>query len=91
MSKKTFDALTPAQQKIVMEVGASLEKFGMDAAKADDERVVEVYTKAGRKVVDMDRAAFDKWREVAKASAWKDFEEKVKDGKQLFDMAVAVK
>jgi hypothetical protein len=39
----------------------------------------------------MDQAAFDKWREVAKASAWKDFEEKVKGGKELFDMAVAVK
>ena len=91
MSKKSYDSLTPAQQKIVMEVGASLEKFGMDAAKADDERVVEVYTKAGRKVVDMDQASFEKWRDVAKASAWKDFEEKVKDGKALFDMAVSVK
>ena len=91
MSKRTFDSLTPAQQKIVMDVGASLEKFGMEAAKADDQRVVEVYTKAGNKVVDMDAAAFAKWREVAKASAWKDFEEKVKNGKQLMDMAVGVK
>ncbi len=91
MSKKTFDALTPAQQKLIMEVGASLEKFGMDAAKADDERVVEVFTKAGLKVVDMDQATFDKWREVAKNSAWKDFEEKVKNGKALFDMALSVK
>ena len=49
MSKRTFDSLTPAQQKLVMEVGASLEKFGMEAAKADDERVVEVFTKAGGK------------------------------------------
>lgn len=91
MSKRLFDSLTPAQQKIVMEVGASLEKFGMEAAKADDQRVVEVYTKAGDKVVDMDAAAFAKWREVAKASAWKDFEEKVKNGKQLMDMATGVK
>jgi len=91
MSKRLFDSLTPAQQKIVMEVGASLEKFGMEAAKADDQRVVEVYTKAGDKVVDMDAAAFAKWREVAKASAWKDFEEKVKNGKQLMDMAAGVK
>ena len=30
----------------------------------------------------MDEAAFAKWREVAKASAWKDYEEKVKNGKQ---------
>jgi len=91
MSKRLFDSLTPAQQKIVMDVGASLEKFGMEAAKADDQRVVEVYTKAGDKVVDMDAAAFAKWREVAKASAWKDFEEKVKNGKQLMDMATGVK
>ena len=91
MSKKSFDSLTPAQQKLVMEVGASLEKFGMDAAKADDERVVDIFTKAGDKVGDMDQAAFDKWREVAKNSAWKDFEEKVKNGKQLFDMALSVK
>jgi TRAP-type C4-dicarboxylate transport system substrate-binding protein len=91
MSKKTYDSLTPEQQKIVMEVGASLEKFGMEAAKADDQRITEVYTKAGDKVVDMDAAAFAKWREVAKNSAWKDFEEKVKNGKALMDMATAVK
>ena len=91
MSKKTFDSLTPAQQKIVMEVGASLEKFGMDAAKLDDQRVAEVYAKAGSKVGDMDAAAFAKWREIAKGSAWKDFEEKVKNGKALMDMATAVK
>lgn len=91
MSKKAYDALTQEQQKIVMEVGASLEKFGMEAAKADDQKVVEVFTKHGDKVVDMDKAAFDKWREVARASAWKDFEEKVKNGKTLLEMAVSVK
>ena len=91
MSKKSFDALTPAQQKLVVEVGASLEKFGMEAARADDQRVVDVYLKAGHKVNDMEKEAFDKWREVAKNSAWKDFEEKVKNGKQLFDMALSVK
>jgi TRAP-type C4-dicarboxylate transport system substrate-binding protein len=80
MSKKSFEALTPTQQKLVM-----------DAAKADDERVVDIFTRAGDKVGDMDQAAFDKWREVAKNSAWKDFEEKVKNGKQLFDMALSVK
>ena len=91
MAKKTFDSLTPEQQKIVMEVGASLEKFGMDAAKEDDQKVVQEFTRHGDKVVDMDKAAFDKWREVARASAWKDFEEKVKNGKALLDMALSVK
>ena len=91
MSKLVFDSLSKDQQKIVMEVGASLEKFGMEAARGDDSRVVDVYTKAGDKVVDMDAAAFDKWRQIAKGSAWKDFEERVKGGKQLLDMATSVK
>lgn len=91
MSKKSFDSLSPDQQKIVMEVGASLEKFGMDSAKADDQRVADVYAKAGSKVGDMDGAAFAKWREIAKGSSWKDYAEKVKNGQQLLDMAAAVK
>lgn len=91
MSKKTFDSLAPEQQKIVLEVGASLEKFGLEAAKADDQKVVEVFAKHGDKVVDMDKASFDKWREIARNSAWKDFEEKVKNGKNLLDMAISVK
>ncbi len=91
MSKAVFDGLTREQQKAIVEVGASLEKFGMESARADDQRMVEVYTKAGAKVSDMDAAAFEKWREVARASAWKDFAEKVKNGQQLLDMAIAVK
>lgn len=91
MAKSTFDKLTPEQQKIIMEVGASLEKFGMDAAKADDQKLAEVYKSVGDGVQDMNEAAFAKWREVAKASSWKDFEEKIPNGKKLLDMAVAVK
>lgn len=91
MSKAVFDGLTREQRKAIVEVGASLEKFGMESARADDERMVEVYTKAGAKVSDMDAAAFAKWREVARASAWKDFADKVRNGQQLLDMAIAVK
>jgi TRAP-type transport system periplasmic protein len=91
MSKAAYDGLTPEQQKIVMEVGASLEKFGMEESKKDDERVAEVFGKAGDKVVDMDEAAFQKWRQVAKETAYKDFASSVKNGQQLLDMALAVK
>ncbi|MBI5108868.1 MAG: TRAP transporter substrate-binding protein DctP [Rhodocyclales bacterium] len=91
MAKSTFDKLTPEQQKIVMDVGASLEKFGMDNAKVDDQKLAEVFKAAGDAVHDMNEAAFAKWREVARGSAWKDFEEKIPNGKKLLDMAVAVK
>lgn len=91
MAKATFDKLTPEQQKIVMEVGTSLEKFGIDESKKDDARVAEIFEKAGKKAYDVDDATFQKWRAVAQVSAYKDFEEKVKDGKKLLDMALSVK
>lgn len=91
MSNSTFNSLTPAQQKTVMEVGASLEQFAIEESKKDDARLADVYEKAGAKAVDMDDAAFAKWRTLAEKTAWKDFAEKTKNGKQLLDMALAVK
>ena len=49
----------------MLEVGASLEPFAMKAAKEDDAKLAEVYSKAGVKVVDMDDASFAKWHAVA--------------------------
>jgi TRAP-type C4-dicarboxylate transport system substrate-binding protein len=91
MSKSTYDSLTPEQQKIVMQVGASLEKFAIKSCKEDDKRLAEVYGKAGVHVHDMDEKTFQMWRKLAKESAWKDFEDNVKDGKKLMEMAQAVK
>jgi TRAP-type C4-dicarboxylate transport system substrate-binding protein len=91
MSKSTYDSLTPAQQKIVTEVGASLEKFAIEAAKEDDQDLAKVYAKAGAKVHDMDEKTFLMWRKLAKESAWRNFEDNVKDGKKLMEMAEAVK
>jgi TRAP-type C4-dicarboxylate transport system substrate-binding protein len=91
MSNATYNKLTPAQQKIVMEVGASLEKFAMEESMKDDKRLADAYVKAGNKVDDMDDATFAKWRELAKTTAWKDFADKTKNGQQLLDMALAVK
>jgi TRAP-type C4-dicarboxylate transport system substrate-binding protein len=91
IARNVFDKLTPEQQKIVMEVGAGLEKFGMEESRKDDQRMAEVYAKAGAKVHDMDEASFGKWRELAAQSAFKDFAENVKNGKALLDMAISVK
>ncbi|HEX4916729.1 MAG TPA: TRAP transporter substrate-binding protein DctP [Limnobacter sp.] len=91
MSKATFDRLTPAQQKVVMEVGASLEKFSIEESKKDDMRASEVWKKAGKNAYGMDDATFAKWRAVAQKTAWKDFAEEVKNGQKWLDMATAVK
>lgn len=91
MSKATYDKLTPEQQKIVKEVGHSLQKFALDSCKADDKRVADVYGKAHDKVSTMSEAQFMEWKKLAQQTAWKDFARDVKDGQKLLDMAEAVK
>ncbi|MGH6777447.1 MAG: TRAP transporter substrate-binding protein DctP [Bradyrhizobium sp.] len=90
MSKHTYDSLTPSQQQIVMEVGHSLQGFVLSSCRADDAKVAAVFGKAGDHVHDMDRQQFDAWKKLAQESAWKEFGQKVPDGRKLLDMASAV-
>lgn len=76
ISKAVFNALPKAQQDVVMAVGAELEAFARDAAKADDKAVAEVYAKAGAKVYDIDDPTLKRWQAIARDTAWKDFGEK---------------
>ena len=48
MSKEIFDKLPKDQQAAIMSVGADLEKFALDAAKADDQAVSGVYAEGRR-------------------------------------------
>ena len=73
MSKQIFESLTPEQQAAITEVGAAQESFALDAAKADDQALADIYGKAGVKVVDMTADDIAKWKAVAQDSAWKDF------------------
>jgi TRAP-type C4-dicarboxylate transport system substrate-binding protein len=72
MSKQVFDKLPKAQQDVVMAVGADMEKFAIESAKADDVAVAHVYTKAGAKVFDLDEATLKKWQTLARP-VWKDY------------------
>nr|WP_316643139.1 TRAP transporter substrate-binding protein DctP [uncultured Roseateles sp.] len=76
ISKEVFSKLPKAQQDVVMAVGAELEVFARDAAKADDKLAAEIYAKAGAKVYDMDEPTLKKWQAIARDTAWKDFGEK---------------
>ena len=76
ISKEVFSKLPKAQQDVVMAVGAELEVFARDAAKADDKLVNEIYAKAGAKVHEMDEPTLKKWQVIARETAWKDFGEK---------------
>ena len=76
MSKEVFAKLPKPQQDVVMAVGAELETFARDAAKADDKLAAEIYAKAGAKVYDLDDPTLKKWQAIARDTAWKDFGDK---------------
>lgn len=86
MSKQVFDKLTKAQQNAIIEVGADLEKFAVDSAKADDIAVAEVYAKKGAKVSDLDEATLKKWQALAKP-VWKDYAAKSENCAKLLALA----
>lgn len=87
ISKEVFNRLPKAHQDIVMAVGAEQEKFALEAAKADDRLVAEVYTKAGAKAYDIDGPTLAKWQAIAKATAWKDYADRNETTKALITAA----
>ncbi|MGA2963718.1 MAG: TRAP transporter substrate-binding protein DctP [Candidatus Korobacteraceae bacterium] len=73
ISRKVFETLPKDMQMVVMTVGAELEKYGTEAAKADDQAVAKVYQKAGGKVYDLSAATVKRWQAIARETAWKDY------------------
>ena len=76
MSKAIFDKMPKAHQDLLVSVGADMEAFGREAAQADDAEVIRVYQKAGAQIHEFDDAVLDKWRAIARETAWKDYASK---------------
>lgn len=91
ISMVTWKKLSPEQQKVIKQVGQELEKFCLEEAIKDDTEVTELFKSKGVSVHDMTPEEWKLWREVAERTAWKEFIAKVKGGKELLDMALAVK
>ena len=91
ISMVTWKKLRPEQQRIMAEVGKELEKFALEEAVKDDTEVTDLFKQKGIKVHDITAENFKAWLEVAQRTSWKTFAERVKGGKTLLDMAIAVK
>jgi len=90
ISMKTWNRLTPDQQKIFLETAEWMhENWIYQNFKTLAERLVIVYTRAGREVHFMNKQEFEAWMAFAKQTAWKEFAETVNGGKELLDLAVA--
>ena len=90
MSKQIFDKLPKDQQDAIMKLGAELEEFGTKEAMADDQEVAQVYGKKNAKVLDLDEKTVDKWRAIARDTAWKDYAQKTPLSAELIKLAEQV-
>jgi TRAP-type C4-dicarboxylate transport system substrate-binding protein len=90
MSKSIYDSLPADQQKAISEVGASLEPFAQEAAKADDLALAQVFGKAGVKVAEFDAPGLQKWRDIARTTAWTDFAARSASCAELLKLAEKV-
>jgi TRAP-type C4-dicarboxylate transport system substrate-binding protein len=68
-----FESLSKTQQSVLLTAGAELEKFAFDGAKADDQKVASAYERVGGKAFDLSAATVERWRALARDTAWKDF------------------
>ena len=90
ISKQVLESLTPAQQQVMLDVGAAQEPFALAESQADDQRLVEVFGKAGVAVSDFNPTALAAWSEVARGSAWKDFAARNASCAHLLELAQKV-
>ena len=67
-----------------------LDKDVSEEAMADDQRISEVYAKRGAKVFDLDEATVEKWRAIARDTAWKDYAQKTPLAAELLKDAQGV-
>jgi TRAP-type C4-dicarboxylate transport system substrate-binding protein len=91
ISKKIFDGLTEEQQKAILAAGEKSEAFFNEEVRKGDQIMIDAYKKAGVEVVEMSKADYDAWLEVAKQSSYRNFAEKVPGGDKLIEKALAVK
>ncbi|MCR4332511.1 MAG: TRAP transporter substrate-binding protein DctP [Sulfuricaulis sp.] len=91
MSKATWDKLDKKQQAALLAAGKKSEEYFFGEAKKLDGKMVEVYKKAGVKVVTMNADQYMAWRKIADKTSYKEFAEKVPGGKELLDKALSVK
>src|SRR4051812_315307 len=73
MSKQVFDSLSKTEKDAIMAIGLEMEEFGTKEAMADDQKVSDVYAKKGLQVADLNDATVEKWRTIARDTAWEDY------------------
>ena len=89
ISQKTWERLTPEQQKVFPEVAEWMNaNWVAPNFKSLVDKLIAEYTKAGVQIHYMNKAEFDQWLEFAKGTAWKEFANSVDGGQEYLDLAL---
>jgi TRAP-type transport system periplasmic protein len=91
MSKAAWDKLTPEQKKIFEEAADKSNAWFKDAQAQAVTNMVDVYKKAGAEVKPLTKQEFDAWIDLAKKTAWPEFQAKSADAKELLELVSSVK
>lgn len=89
VSMRTWRKLTPEQQKILQEVGQSLEQQAFEAAKADDRRVAKLFADHGAKIHKMTLDEWKQWEALFRDVSFAKFRKEVPGGSELLDKSLS--
>jgi len=89
ISMKTWNKLTPEQQKIMVDVGKSLEQDAFESAKADDRRVTKLFADHGAAIHNMTGDEWKQWQTLFQQVSFPKFRAEVPGGGALLDKSLA--
>ncbi|NYT58826.1 TRAP transporter substrate-binding protein DctP [Alcaligenaceae bacterium] len=90
VSMKTWNKLTPEQQKILSEVGQSLEQEALEGARQEDSRVAKMFAENGVAVSQMSLDQWNQWHDLFQKHAFPKFKQDNPDSAALLDEMLAL-
>ncbi len=91
ISMKSWNKLTPEQQKILLEVGASLEQAALEGAKNEDRRVAKLFADNGVEVEKLTAEAWNQWQTLFREVSFEKFRKDIPGGDELLRQALDAK
>jgi TRAP-type C4-dicarboxylate transport system substrate-binding protein len=91
MSQKSYDKLNEKQKEALIVAGRKAEQYMVKEAANLDTKMEKIFKEKNVQITYMTEADFNAWMQIAKATSYKKFAKKVKDGDKLIAKALAVK
>ena len=91
MSQKSYDKLNEKQKEALVAAGKKAEQYMLKEAANLDTKMERIFKEKNVQIAYMTEADFKAWMQIAKATSYKKFAEKVKGGDKLIAKALAVK